>query len=50
MGGGSGHAFKHGPALAERMEAWLAGDESPDPSLAIGRRAADVKLRTAGRA
>lgn len=49
LGGGSGHAFKHGPALAERMETWLAGDEAPDPALAIGARTADVKLRTAGR-
>jgi glycine/D-amino acid oxidase-like deaminating enzyme len=48
MGGGSGHGFKHGPALAERMRAWLAGDEPPDPRFALGPRAVDRSLRTAG--
>jgi sarcosine oxidase len=48
MGGGSGHGFKHGPALAERMEAWLTGAEPPEPRLALGSRAADAALRTAG--
>jgi glycine/D-amino acid oxidase-like deaminating enzyme len=48
MGGGSGHGFKHGPALAERMERWLTGAEPPEPHLALGTRAADAALRTAG--
>jgi glycine/D-amino acid oxidase-like deaminating enzyme len=48
LGGGSGHGFKHGPALAERMASWLRGDEPPDPRFALGRRAADRSLRTAG--
>jgi glycine/D-amino acid oxidase-like deaminating enzyme len=48
LGGGSGHGFKHGPALAERVEAWLTGDEPPDPRFALGARAADRALRTAG--
>lgn len=48
LGGGSGHGFKHGPALAERMEAWLVGDEPPDPRFAVGPRAVDRSLRTAG--
>jgi len=48
MGGGSGHGFKHGPALAERMERWLTGAEAPEPRLALGERAADAGLRTAG--
>jgi sarcosine oxidase len=48
MGGGSGHGFKHGPALAERMEAWLAGAETPEPRFALGERRADIGLRTAG--
>jgi sarcosine oxidase len=48
LGGGSGHGFKHGPALAERVEAWLAGDEPPDPRFALGARVADRALRTAG--
>jgi glycine/D-amino acid oxidase-like deaminating enzyme len=48
LGGGSGHGFKHGPALAERMQAWMAGDEPPDPRFALGSRAVDRSLRTAG--
>jgi sarcosine oxidase len=48
LGGGSGHGFKHGPALAERMAAWLGGDEAPDARFALGPRVADRSLRTAG--
>lgn len=48
LGGGSGHGFKHAPALAERMAAWLAGDEPPDPRFGLGSRTADRSLRTAG--
>jgi glycine/D-amino acid oxidase-like deaminating enzyme len=48
LGGGSGHGFKHGPALAERMRAWLTGDEAPDPRFALGPRTIDRSLRTAG--
>jgi glycine/D-amino acid oxidase-like deaminating enzyme len=48
LGGGSGHGFKHGPALAERVEAWLTGVEPPDPRLALGPRAPARGLRTAG--
>jgi sarcosine oxidase len=48
LGGGSGHGFKHGPALAEQVERWLAGDEPPDPRFALGPRTADRALRTAG--
>ena len=50
LGGGSGHGFKHGPALAERLEPWLRGAEAPDPRLGLGPRAADRGLRTAGSA
>jgi glycine/D-amino acid oxidase-like deaminating enzyme len=50
LGGGSGHGFKHGPALAERVERWLTGDEPPDPRFALGPRTADRALRTAGSA
>ena len=35
-------------ALAERVEAWLTGDEPPDPRFALGARVADRALRTAG--
>src|SRR3954470_21016222 len=48
LGGGSGHGFKHGPAVAERMAAWLVGDEPPDPRFALGPREVDRSLRTAG--
>jgi len=48
LGGGSGHGFKHGPALAELAERWVAGEQAPEPAFALGDRRADVKLRTAG--
>jgi glycine/D-amino acid oxidase-like deaminating enzyme len=47
LGGGSGHAFKHGPALAERMLRWLGGEE-PEPRLGLGPRPRARGLRTAG--
>ena len=50
MGGGSGHGFKHGPALAERMSAWLTGADAPEPRFALGERSSDTALRTAGEA
>jgi sarcosine oxidase len=50
MGGGSGHGFKHAPVLAERMSAWLRGADAPEPRFALGARAADSALRTAGEA
>src|SRR4051812_30615512 len=48
LGGGSGHGFKHGPALAEHVAGWLRGDEPPDPRFALGPRSVDRSLRTAG--
>jgi glycine/D-amino acid oxidase-like deaminating enzyme len=48
LGGGSGHGFKHGPALAEHVERWIAGAQPPDPRFALGPRAPARKLRTAG--
>jgi sarcosine oxidase len=50
MGGGSGHGFKHGPALAERMSGWLTGADAPEPMFAFGERAPGSALRTAGEA
>jgi sarcosine oxidase len=47
MGGGSGHGFKHGPALAELMEDWLTGARAPEPRFALGARTAEPGLRTA---
>ena len=45
LGGGSGHGFKHGPALAEYVQGLLEGAESPDPSFALGPRPPGGGLR-----
>jgi sarcosine oxidase len=48
LGGGSGHGYKHGPALAEHVAAVLAGAAQPEPRFALGERAPTRSLRTAG--
>jgi glycine/D-amino acid oxidase-like deaminating enzyme len=48
LGGGSGHGFKHGPALAELMSSWLCGDAPREPRFGLGERSVDRSLRTAG--
>lgn len=48
LGGGSGHGFKHGPALAELVEALIDHRADPDPQFGLGDRAASGALRTAG--
>ena len=48
LGGGSGHGFKHGPAMAERMAAALRGDEPLPERFRLGPRAAAHSMRTAG--
>jgi glycine/D-amino acid oxidase-like deaminating enzyme len=48
VGGGSGHAFKHGPAFAELLAHQLVGRAAPDPRFSLGSRAPDRSLRTAG--
>jgi sarcosine oxidase len=48
LGGGSGHGYKHGPALAEHVAAVLAGTAEPEPRFALGDRARARSLRTAG--
>ena len=48
LGGGSGHGFKHGPALGEYVQRLLEGAEEPDPRFALGERQPAVSLRTAG--
>jgi glycine/D-amino acid oxidase-like deaminating enzyme len=48
LGGGSGHGFKHGPALAELVEGWIERRQDPDARFALGPREAATALRTAG--
>jgi sarcosine oxidase len=48
LGGGSGHGFKHGPALAERVAAALAGNDALPAAFALGDRGPAGALRTAG--
>jgi sarcosine oxidase len=48
LGGGSGHGFKHGPAMAEHVAAVLAGRAEPDARFALGERVPARSLRTAG--
>jgi sarcosine oxidase len=50
LGGGSGHGYKHGPALAEHVAAVLDGAEQAEPRFALGERRAKRSLRTAGAA
>jgi sarcosine oxidase len=47
LGGGSGHGFKHGPALAEYVERLLNGAEQPDARLGLGPRRPETGLRSA---
>jgi sarcosine oxidase len=49
LGGGSGHGFKHGPALGDYVAGVLAGDEEPDPRFSLGpREAGRAPLRSGG--
>jgi sarcosine oxidase len=48
FGGGSGHGFKHGPALAEYAARVIAGEETPDERFGLGPRQRGPSLRTAG--
>jgi sarcosine oxidase len=45
LGGGSGHGFKHGPALAEYVLSLLEGKDAPDPLFGLGARPAGGGLR-----
>jgi len=47
-GGGSGHGFKHGPALAERLVGALRGGTPLPARFALGERDPGSSLRTAG--
>ena len=46
VGGGSGHGFKHGPALAELVADCIEGKRAPEPFHALGPRTGDAGLRT----
>jgi sarcosine oxidase len=48
LGGGSGHGFKHGPALAEYAARVVTGAEVPDERFGLGPRRRGPSLRTAG--
>jgi glycine/D-amino acid oxidase-like deaminating enzyme len=48
VGGGSGHGFKHGPALAERVVAALRGEAELPAAFGLHDRAPGRSLRTAG--
>jgi sarcosine oxidase len=47
LGGGSGHGFKHGPALAEYVADCIEGGRDPEPFHALGARFGQAGLRTA---
>ena len=44
LGGGSGHGFKHGPAMAERLAPALRGEAVLPGHLALGARVASDAL------
>jgi glycine/D-amino acid oxidase-like deaminating enzyme len=48
VGGGSGHGFKHGPALAERIVEALRGESALPDLFGLHDRAPGRSLRTAG--
>jgi glycine/D-amino acid oxidase-like deaminating enzyme len=55
-GGGTGHAFKHGPVIGEYLAALVTGDAAaaaplapPDDRFAIRERIASASFRTSGR-
>jgi glycine/D-amino acid oxidase-like deaminating enzyme len=46
VGGGSGHGFKHAPALAEYLVDCIEGRREREPFHALGPRSGDAGLRT----
>jgi sarcosine oxidase len=48
VGGGSGHGFKHGPALAERLTAAWEGGAPLPAHFGLGERGYAASLRSAG--
>jgi glycine/D-amino acid oxidase-like deaminating enzyme len=49
VGGGSGHGFKHGPALGDYVADCVEGLREPEPFLRLGERAGNAGLRTGTR-
>ena len=47
VGGGSGHGFKHGPALGEYVADCIEGRRDPEPFHALGPRVGSAGLRSA---
>ena len=47
VGGGSGHGFKHGPAMAERIATAIGSSTTLPSAFALGERAGSESLRTA---
>lgn len=47
LGGGSGHGFKHGPALAEYVADCIEGRRDPEAFHGLGPRTGNAGLRTA---
>jgi glycine/D-amino acid oxidase-like deaminating enzyme len=47
LGGGSGHGFKHAPALAEYVADCVEGRREPEPFHGLGQRSGHAGLRTA---
>lgn len=45
VGGGSGHGFKHGPAVAEYVWNLIAADRQPDPRFGLDGRASYPDVR-----
>jgi sarcosine oxidase len=46
VGGGSGHGFKHGPALADYVADCIEGTREREPFHALGERTGNAALRT----
>ena len=46
LGGGSGHGFKHGPALAEYVADCIEGSREPEHFHSLGPRTGNAGLRT----
>jgi glycine/D-amino acid oxidase-like deaminating enzyme len=43
VGGGSGHGFKHGPAVGRHVAALIAGDVTPQPRFALASKSAEAR-------